>query len=262
MSTSKRPQTAQDLEKFLHEAKGRHADDLAAWRQQSLEYEGRLKEVQAEADRKDMQVGSLRQENASLKTQNFQMQVQINKWRAASSAAARSNDNVSIDFPFNRQIIKSFEKLCDASGDLWALLADNCCRDHGGDSHLDIEWACKVAALVFRVTHRSACQHVAEPQEKLREATKAGRGDQEVAEWEPAQVLITKLQRVARTRILEGSKNAVSDWVNGGCLEEPDGDYISKLMSQGDYIPGSLEKCVAKLLEVRCLLLRPCSSQR
>jgi len=251
---SKRPQKAEDMERILSETKRQHADATAAWREQELEYQGRAQELQAEVNRQDMALGSLRQENASLKTENAHLQEQINKWRAASSATARGNDNVSIDFPFNRQIVKSYAQLCDASGDFWALLADTCCRGNGGDPQLDIGWACKVAALVFRETYDTARKHVAEPQEKLREATKAGRGEQEVAEWEPAQVLVTKLQRVTRTRILEGSKDGISAWFKEH-LKDPDCACISELMKQGEYIKGSLETCMAKLLEVRCLFL-------
>ena len=78
----------------------------------------------------------------------------------------------------------------------------------------------------------------------------AGDGDQEVAEWEQVLVHIIKLQRVTRTRILDWVIKDINMTFLESARQHPDGACISTLVHHQDYQKGSLEKFVAKLLEV------------
>ena len=186
----------------------------------------------------------LHKENASLQERNASMLEEMNKWRAESSAAARGNDNINSKFPFNREIIKSYTQLCDGSGDLWALLD---IRDGDADP---IEWACKVSSYVFRTVRDAAVRLLAVPRDQFKREIMAGDGDQEVAEWGQVLVHIIKLQRVTRTRILDWVINDINMTFLESARQHPDGAFISTLVRHQDYQKGSLEKCVAKLLEV------------
>jgi hypothetical protein len=77
----------------------------------------------------------------------------------------------------------------------------------------------------------------------------AGEGDEFVSEWESTKVFMTKLQRVTRGRVIKCHHNGIKEFVEKERKSET--GVLYKLLSQANYIDGSLETCICKLLGVR-----------
>ena len=184
----------------------------------------------------------LRAEIEALRLQNISLRGEMDEWRAARSAAAPGNDNINANFPFKKEIMKSYKKLCDSSGMLWGALLDPCLDVD------DIPWACAVSKDIFVACQAAVEGKVLQPRNIFKEAVMAGTGADEVPEWEDARWTMIKLQRATRTRLLSQLETGAVQWVSE--LREKKEGALGRLMLHEGYKTGACEKCIAKLLQV------------